>query len=140
MQNGLRICLRFILLTVLLLQAAAATAGWIKVGEVEEGTAIVYIDPALVRRNGERAQLWVLRDFSSMRSVGRDHAQSVKEQWETDCKDYQARMLEFFWMSERMGAGSVVLTNRDGGNWRRVVPRTVVETLWNAACTNKKAG
>lgn len=131
---------RWVLPAVLAFQTATAAAEWVRVGEVDDGAAIVYIDPASAQRKGERVRVSVLRDFIAPRPVGRERAQSVKEQWETDCKDYQARMLEFFWMSEKMGAGKVVLANRDGGNWRRVVPRTVVETLWNTACTAKKPG
>ena len=128
------------LAAALLLQTASAAAEWVRIGEVDDGAAIVYIDPASAQRKGERVRVSVLRDFTAPRPVGRERAQSVKEQWETDCKDYQARMLEFFWMSEKMGAGNVVLANRDVGNWRRVVPRTVVESLWNTACTAKKPG
>ena len=132
--------LRAAVASLLLLHAAAASAEWVKAGEVEDGAAIVYVDPASVKRSGgnsETARLWVLRDYRAVRTVGRDHALSAKEQWEIDCKGYQARMLEFSWMSEKMGAGSVVIANRDGGNWRLVAPATVVEMLWKTACAKK---
>ena len=59
------------LAAVLLLASSPAWAGWINVGNEENGTT--YADPAMIVKSGSNVQMWSLldyRDFQRMVEVG----------------------------------------------------------------------
>jgi hypothetical protein len=121
----------------MLLGASAVHADWTKVGEIDDGASTVFVDMNTLQRSGDSVKLWKLMEYKQAHSVGRASALSARELWEIDCREYRARMLEFKWYSGKTATGDVVISNNDGGNWRRIVPGSVVETMWKMSCGRK---
>ena len=122
-----------ILLVLLALVSGSAMAGWVEVAGNEATAA--YADPATIRKADNKVKMWHLLDYAKARGVeGIKPYMSVKMQDEYDCEQARTRTLSISIHSGNMGEGAVLGTTTEPGQWRPVMPDTLVETLREFAC------
>ena len=101
----------------------------------QNGGITIYADTATVRRAGSMAQMWDLTDFRTGQVLGGDkRSLSFKKEQEYDCNKQQARILYISWHSQNMGAGEIIGSDRNPGDWRPVLLGSILERLWRTAC------
>lgn len=118
------------LLALLMLIASPAWAGWVELGRAENGN-VFYIDPATIRKDGNRRKVWTITDLNTASSSG---ALSRKHRIEFDCKEERSRFLSISAHSKLMGAGDVLLIDNGVGEWQEVAPATVNEAFLKRVC------
>jgi len=123
-----------ILMMLLAVVSGSAVAEWVVVGRTE--TRTVYIDPATIRKAGNRVKMWSLDDALNKVDyvAGVKPFMSTKEQVEYDCKEEQSRTLYIYFHSGNMGGGEVVYVQSDIGEWTPVAPGSIGNTLLRIAC------
>ena len=101
----------------------------------QNGGVTIYADTATIRRAGSMAHMWDLTDFRSGPVLGGDkRSLSFKKEQEYDCNKQQARILYISWHSQNMGAGEILGSDRNPGDWRPVLLGSILERLWRTAC------
>jgi hypothetical protein len=121
------------LILLLAVVSNSVVAEWVEVGGNE--TAITHADPATIRKAGNMVTMWHLPDYAKARGIeGIKPYASAKAQDEYDCKQERTRTLSISLHSANMGEGEVLGTSTDPGNWRPVLPDSLVETLREFAC------
>ena len=108
-----------------------AMAEWTAVitGKNDRG-AIYYFDYSTIRKASNRVKVWELIDFSIAQKVGL----SMKSQAEFDCENEQSRLLFILSYDKNMGMGEPNNTVNEPSEWQPVVPESVGEALFKAAC------
>ena len=116
-------------LTVLLVFATtSAWADWIDYEETDD--ADFYLDPTTIRKNGEFRRVWTLQNSRSSKKRERSslHLQ------EYDCGGERVRLLSLSTHSGLMGAGKVLFSHTEVGEWDYVAPRTVGAAALKLVC------
>lgn len=124
-----------IMIPLLFLSSGPAYAEWVQIvtSNDHEGYT-TYIDSDTLRRKGNLVKIWILHDFKAAQ-VERPHSYiSVKRLNEYDCADERIHNLAYLKYSGPMGTREVVDSYMGPSNWAPVVPDTVGEVLWKAAC------
>lgn len=111
-----------------------SAAEWVIVDDNDE--YIAYADPATIFREGNLVQMSDLIDLKSPRSspYGNQHASSTAHS-QFDCEDPRIRTIAFFLHSGPMGNGDLVETAAASNGWLRVAPGTLLNVLWQFACS-----
>ena len=131
--HSLPIPVRNIILLLLTLASCTAVAGWVEVGGNE--TATTYADSGTIRRSGTTVKMWHLLDYEIARRIeGIRPYLSIKMLDEYDCAQQRTRTLSILLHAANMGAGEVLGSVNDPGDWRPVLPDTLVQTLREFAC------
>ena len=104
---GSGVAMRKVILMMLLAMSSSATAEWVAVGGNEVSNT--YVDPVTVFKTGDKVKMWHLVDFNTVqvKATGKRYM-SEKLQYEYDCKEERARMLNFLSHSGNMGGGVMV--------------------------------
>ena len=115
----------------------AFAADWKAVQENDK--FVDYMDKASVKRNENIRKVWELRNYKSPRQMpGGKPYSSMKSLNEYDCKNEKKRVTYVVHYSDEMGNGSN--EGPDGESpptsWVPVIPETVGEVLFNAACSS----
>ena len=129
-----------ILLTVVwivLCAGSAAYAEWLRVGTNVDETNVVYVDPNTIRHKGGTVKWWELWDFKTAQTIGGSTHLSSKIQMEYDCVEERKRILALVDFSGNMGDGHVVGDISTENKWVPVVPESLSQVMWNAACNKK---
>ena len=108
------------------------------VGGDDNSTA--FADPVTIRRQDDMVKMWSLIDFGTARVPpgGKRYAyRSSKSEYEYDCKEEQARMLNFSSHSGNMGAGAMVEGEFRPGKWEPLPPGSLVAYLRKFACAKQ---
>ena len=92
--------------------------------------AIYYFDYSTIRKASNRVKIWELIDFSIAQKVGL----SIKSQTEFDCENEQIRPLFILSYEKNMGMGEPNNIVSEPSEWAPVVPESVEEALFKAAC------
>lgn len=127
-------------LTILFLLSICinATAAWVRAaGNNNVG---VYADPASIQRSGNSVKMKSLLNFTTAqteRSIGNKPYLSQSQQHEFDCAHDRYRLLHFSLRAGFMGAGNVVRSGADSGEWQKVQPASIGHALWLLACGKK---
>lgn len=122
-----------ILAVLLALSSGSAMADWVEVAGNE--TTAAYADPATIRKADNKVKMWHLLDYANARGIERIKPYlSVKMEDEYDCEQARTRTLSISIHSGNMGEGAVLGTSSEPGQWRPVMPDTLVETLREFAC------
>jgi hypothetical protein len=113
--------------------SSTAVAEWIVVGAND--LSYTYVDPATILKVGDRVKMWHLVDFNAVqvKATGKPYM-SEKLQYEYDCKEEQARMLNSLAQSRNMGGGVVVEGDWHPQKWGPVPADGLVNYLWKYAC------
>lgn len=108
-------------------------AEWVAVGAND--FSYTYVDPTTMFKAGDRVKMWHLVDFNAVQAkpTGQRYM-SEKLQYEYDCKDKRARMLNALAQSRNMGGGVVVDGAWGQQNWEPVPPDSRLNHLWKFAC------
>jgi hypothetical protein len=122
-----------ILLMILAVVSSNAAADWVEVGGNKN--MISYVDPATIRKTGNKVKMWDLIDYyqAVIPAHGKPYM-SAKRQGEYNCKEDQSRLLYFSFHSGKKGGGEMVLSVSDPSKWQPVPPESIDEALWKFAC------
>lgn len=126
-----------ILMMLLAVVSSSAMAEWVVVTRSENGANTVYVDPATIRKAGNKVKMWELFDYKTMQAQVSNRGlpyMSSKSRSEYDCKEEQSRTLASSYHGENMGGGGVIYTDDEPGKWRPVSPESINEALWELAC------
>ena len=105
---------------------------WMHVVNTVTG-ADVYYATSTVRRDGERARLWVLVDLPYKLSNG---SLSFREYWEMNCKEVSYRILQHEDYPEKQLGGLRISGETDAGDWRYIGPGGGAdELIWKRICS-----
>ena len=118
-----------ITLFALALLANSAQAGWVKMGETDEGS--LYIDPLTIERDGNVRQVWELMDLKQ-RDEGGELSRRLKVQYNCALRQTQVLSISTHW--EPMAAGGTLLSVVRAGLWKEVPRGTAYETGLNQVC------
>ena len=123
----------FILLLLLTVAGSSAAAGWVEVGGNEVVTT--YADSGTIRKSGNLVKMWHLLDYEKARGIeGVRPYLSIRMLDEYDCAEERTRTLSIVLHGGNMGAGEVLGSVTEPGDWRPVLTDTLVETLRAFAC------
>ena len=120
---------------LLAVMSHGAAAEWINAGHNGDFTA--YTDPATIYRSGNVVRMLSLIDHKAEITKSGKTYISIKAQHEFDCKKAQARILFSSVHSGNMGKDKIVESSYSPGIFEPVMPRSIVETLWKAACKQR---
>jgi len=111
-------------------------AKWSEVTTTENYT--IYVDKGSLRKTGNIAKIWILKDYFNGSSFDRKAFLSAVNLTQYDCKNELLRVASASTYSGNMGAEIVVLTDNSGSDkWRMVVPNSASNFLWKLACKKK---
>ena len=133
----------WLLITLLVLSSGPAYAEWVAVENdyLLPGLQTVYVDPDIIRREGNLVTMWQLIDFKLMQGnagmgiLGVGHrVLSTKTHKQFDCAEKRLRLLAFTEFSRRMGTGIAANGYVDKDNWLPVEPDIINQALWEVVC------
>ena len=126
-----------ILAALLSCLCASVAAEWSQVSQDARGTT--YGDRNTVRRNGDGATIWMLYD-ADIPELQREneYAHSSRIQFEYNCREHTARILNVVYYAQRMAAGKVVLVRSTPQDWELIAPNTGKAALFNLACARSR--
>ena len=130
-----------VLLLLMISTTSVVFAEWTRVTGSFDGDMTVYADFGTIKRKGHKVKMWRLFDFKTIqKGLGGEserHLSSVSRD-EYDCEGETERQLDIHWYSSNMGQGEIVwsLTNIKN-EASSVIPRSISESLFNIACSNK---
>jgi hypothetical protein len=124
--------MRNVVMAMLLAVASGnATAEWMRVSESAAGTG--YADPRTIRKTGDSVTMWEMTNYKIVPDKDNPY-QSVKRQYEFDCRHNVMRALSITAYAGRMGSGDAVNTVNDPAKWMPVAAGSAGEILWKIAC------
>jgi len=114
--------------------SCSSAAEWVMVNDKDE--YIAYADPATISREGNLVQMSDLIDLKLPRSspYGNQHASSTAHS-QFDCENPRIRTITFSLHSGQMGDGDLVETIAESNRWLQVAPGTLLNVLWQFACS-----
>ena len=129
--------MRRALLLLMLLFAGSVQAEWLWLGRNEDFR--IYVDPQLIKKNGDLVQIWQLMDFTSAQwEDARTVVWSIKNLIEYDCSQPRSRTLVGEAYSEQMGAGRKVASDKlPDPTWEDVAPGGTAEKVRQIACKGR---
>jgi hypothetical protein len=123
------------LITLLVLSSGPAYAEWVEIASSETlGGYTIYVDPDTIRRKGNLVTIWTLSDYKVVQGQMGSSWISIKVLDEYDCTEEKFRILASSAYAEPMGTGELVYYDSDPGKWTPVVPDSVGQAMWKAAC------
>jgi hypothetical protein len=125
------------ILTLLLgVVSNSAAAEWVAVGGNDQSS--IYADPATILKAGDIAKMWHLVDFNSVQTKpsGKRYV-SEKLQYEYDCAQERARMLNFLSHTGNMGRGGMVEGDYHAQKWEPLLPGSAIAHLRKLACATR---
>lgn len=122
-------------ITLLLLSSVSAYGEWVSTASSDSlGGYTTYFDPDTFRPKGNVVKVWSLNDFKTVQIVRGELYWSSKLLDKYDCTEEQIRNLAYFSYGGQMGTREVQYSDTDPGKWVPVMPNSVGETMWKAAC------
>ena len=125
------------LIALLLLSSGPAYADWVLLSKDDEAGMTVFVDPDTIRRKGNLVKVWLLYDYKTAITTGREAVFSTKMQSEYDCIGERVRMNSIFEIAGNMGKGKVVSSSLAEGQWIPIAPETLGKQEWKFACGKK---
>jgi hypothetical protein len=122
-----------ILMILLAVVSSSAAAEWVAVGANDH--SYTYVDPGTILKMGDKVKMWHLVDYNAVqvKATGRRYM-SERWQYEYDCKERWARMLNSLAYSRSLGEGVTVEGDWNAQQWEPVPPDSLVYYLWKFAC------
>ena len=102
--------------------------------------ATIYVDPSTIRREGDRAEMWVLIDYASPQpdKTGKQ-VMSDKLHYQYDCSGKQLSIVATSAHAGRMASGETINVNPDPPQLTPVPAGTTAEKMWQHACGDAAA-
>jgi hypothetical protein len=112
---------------------AAPAPGWVVFETLPDAT--IYVDPSSIRREGNRAEMWVLIDYRSPQpdKTGKQ-VLSDKLRYEYDCRARQLSIIDTSAHAGPMASGETINVNPDPPQLTPVPAGTTAERMWSRAC------
>ena len=115
--------------------STGAMAEWTYLATREDNAFDVYIDKTTIRKRGNVAKMWELRDFKAPQKEASGSYLSSRMLEEYDCVEIRQRLLALTDFSGNMGSGQIIFNHQyDNNKWADIAPDTVNMELWKAAC------
>lgn len=129
---------KFFMAMTLAALSNVAMAAWQVVETTPEVT--IHVDPATVKKAGNRATLWILLDYKQPQpdKTGKK-VLSDKVQYQFDCKEKQYQTIYTSAHTGQMAGGEIVNINPDPPKLTPVAAGTLDEVFWQRACGTGKA-
>lgn len=122
---------------VLALLSGSVMADWELIGNTNGNTT--KINKSSIRKQGNVVRIWTMQDYADPLPMGNGRiANSSKILIENNCKEESYRYVSGIFYGEHNGSGMVVLSDDKPDPFLAITPGTINETLWNAACKNKR--
>lgn len=126
---------------MLMAVSAGAMAEWTKISggtNASSGDFDNYADLSTIRKSGNTAKMWVLRDFKKAQteSNGKSYLSSMVR-WEYDCNEEKTRLLASYNYSGNMKNDDIVRQGEGEDIWISVPPESVIATEFKIACGAK---
>jgi hypothetical protein len=100
--------------------------------------AVFFVDLSAIRENGSIVEMWDLTDFKINQKSARGVFLSRITEGEYNCKEKRERVLVETKYLGHMGNGDVVYSGTyHNPHWEPVLPGTVGDVLWKAACKKR---
>jgi len=102
--------------------------------------ATIYVDPSTIRKEGGRAEMWVLIDYASAQpdKTGKQ-VMSDKLHYQYDCVKKQFSITDTSAHAGPMASGETVNVNPDPPVLTPIPADTTAERMWQHACGNAAA-
>ena len=122
---------------LLMAVSAGAMAEWTKIAAAD-GKFDSYVDLSSIRKSGNTAKMWVLRDYKKAQTAtnGKSYLSSMARQ-EYDCNEEKSSGLTIYAYSGNMKNGDIVSGGDYVGEWRSILPDSVGATQLKIACGAK---
>lgn len=120
---------RHIFALVLMLSAAPTLAGWDTVYETK--TAVHYIDPETIRKEGDLRKVSTLQD---LKVQGERGERSMRALMEYDCKNKRVRPISATAHRGQMATGEIVATISKPSKWISIAPESAFNTTLRHVC------
>lgn len=118
--------------------SASACADWVKIGDSMDGKVHHYLDPATIRKDGQRMRVVTLTDYDEPQVISETQRfLSVKMQDAFDCANQSGQHLSLTALAGKMGTGAVVATEPRAAEVRKVLTDTPDEDMWKFVCARK---
>lgn len=126
---------KFLLAAILILFSSDILAQWKEIGKsAEKGGYTVYVDAASMRKAVNRVKMWILFDYVIEQKASGVVFLSQKIRREYDCGEMQMRTLAYALFSWNLEKGDQIRAYNQPQIWKKVVPETMDEVEWKAAC------
>lgn len=127
--------MKLLIAALLAVFSTGAMAEWTYLASREDNAFDVYIDKTTIRKRGNVAKMWELRDFKAPRKEASGSYLSSRMLAEYDCVEIRQRLLALTDFSGNMGSGQIIFNHQyDNNKWADIAPDTVNMELWKAAC------
>ncbi len=123
---------RWCVALLLLFIHTTASAEWLEVDRSDIQTT--YADPASLDASGKRITIWLLSSYKTPRKYDNGKFQSVKSQYEYDCRGERFRLLAYSLHTGARGEGAELFSDASEDKWKAVVPGSSDEKLWKRVC------
>ena len=102
--------------------------------------ATIYVDPSTIRREGDRAEMWVLIDYASPQpdKTGKQ-VMSDKLKYQYDCSGKQLSIVATSAHAGPMASGETINVNPDPPQLTPIPAGTTAEKMWQHACGDAAA-
>jgi hypothetical protein len=117
------------LIAVLILATTSAWADWVKYAETDE--AVLYFDPATIRKDGNLRRVWKVYDLKERGSDG-ELSRRILEEY--DCIGERWRTISLSAHSGSVASGEVLFDGIFPDTWHYVPPRTISEHVFKLVC------
>lgn len=127
---------KWLFLCAFLIATPALAENWVQYAQTNQVSR--YYDKLRMVNMSGNAFIWDLHDLQSpvADSSGKTY-QSVLLPTEFSCRKHQRRILSTHKMSDRMGAGTLVMEQNMVGEWVDVAPQTPDDQLMRAVCESQ---
>ena len=119
----------YLQLLSLLFLAGSTRAGWIEMGQTDEGT--FYIDPTTILQAGSDHEVWELTNLKE-RDEGSELSRRARVAY--DCKHGLTRVLSLETYLEPMATGRIIVSVERDGLWKEVPASSAYETSFKVVC------
>jgi len=127
--------MKLLIAVLLAVFSTGAMAEWTYLTSREDNAFDVYIDKTTIRKRGNVAKMWELRDFKAPQKEASGSYLSSRMLEEYDCVEIRQRLLALTDFSGNMGSGQIIFNHQyDNNKWADIAPDTVNMELWKAAC------
>ena len=127
-----------LLILLLLLVSTSVFAEWIRIGKYNDDDMTVYVDFGTIKKKGNKAKMWSLYDYKTVKKWANINYLSQLSRNEYDCEEETKRMLDFYWYSGNMRQGEIVYSHKNiKEEAESIVPESIDYFLLKIACDKK---
>lgn len=121
--------MRVVLMMLIMGVAQPAWAEWTKVATVED--AVVYIDAATIRKDGNLRRVWELQDMKQRNTNGMMSSRALSEY---DCAEEKRRNLAISAHTGPMASGETIGSFNITTEWVYIAPHSIDSTIFKIVC------